>query len=141
VLVDKKIKERNILNLFRKRYPDFPKGKIIPAESPDFLLRLSPKKSIGIELSSLPSLSYHFQDKSDLQLLISEIQQVIIKKEEKIRLYRKNMAVEYWLVLHVDSLQAGSFNFNNQLERIDKGNSFEKVFLFDLFEGRTYELL
>ena len=38
---------------FMKAYRDFPKGKLLKSESPDFILKLNPKKTIGIELTHL----------------------------------------------------------------------------------------
>jgi hypothetical protein len=140
VLEEKKIQERSILDHFRNHYPDFPKGKVIPGESPDFILKITSRRSIGIELSSLPSSSYNILNRTDFQELVHGIQQTMIKKEEKIRLYRKTKSLEYWLILHVDSLQSGSFNIFNHLERIAQASSFEKVFLFDLFDGKVFML-
>ncbi len=42
-----------VMRSFRDNYPDFPKGKLIKSESPDFTLKLSLTKSIGIELSRI----------------------------------------------------------------------------------------
>ena len=140
MILDRKIQERAILDQFRKHYPDFPKGKIIPSESPDFILKTSPKRSIGIELSSLPSLSYHIQNKADLQRLIQDIQVIISKKDGKIKLYRNKLANEYWLILHVDSIQNGKFNLKDLLERIERDDRFKKLILYDLFEGRVINI-
>lgn len=41
-----------IMRSFRESYPDFPKGKLVKSESPDFTLKLSVSKSIGIEIST-----------------------------------------------------------------------------------------
>ena len=43
-----------ILELFRKSYPEFPKGKLVKSESPDFILQQNyPNQSIGIEVTRL----------------------------------------------------------------------------------------
>lgn len=49
----KKNEEKLLLRHFRENYCEFPKGKIKATESPDFILQLNPKQSIGIELMRL----------------------------------------------------------------------------------------
>ena len=49
----KKQSEINYLNFFRERYPLFPKGKLVPGESPDFMVRFSNGNHTGIEITSL----------------------------------------------------------------------------------------
>jgi hypothetical protein len=49
----KKQIELLLLEYFRQLYPYFPKGKIIPSESPDFILNHSISRTIGIELVRL----------------------------------------------------------------------------------------
>ena len=50
---DKKQLELLLMHFFRECSPDFPKGKIVPSESPDFILKLKSKNRIGIELTRL----------------------------------------------------------------------------------------
>lgn len=50
---EKKQLEILLLDSFRNNYPDFPKGKVIPAESPDFWVRSKGRNVIGIELTRL----------------------------------------------------------------------------------------
>ncbi len=48
------------LSLLRERFPGFPSGSIRASESPDFLVAITPRKRIGIELTrivQLPALS------------------------------------------------------------------------------------
>jgi hypothetical protein len=49
----KKQLEILIIDYFRSAYTDFPKGKLKASESPDFVLDISPKNKIGIELTRL----------------------------------------------------------------------------------------
>lgn len=49
----KKQLEILLMDYFRKCYTDFPKGKITPGESPDFILKLKTKNNLGIELTRL----------------------------------------------------------------------------------------
>ena len=48
-----KEEEGIILRSFINHYPDFPKGKVIESESPDFIIQDGPKTKIGIELVQL----------------------------------------------------------------------------------------
>lgn len=50
---DKKQLEILLINYFRKRFDDFPKGKIIPSESPDFIVSFKNRHKLGIELTRL----------------------------------------------------------------------------------------
>lgn len=50
---DKKQLEILLLDYFRSCYSDFPKGRVLPVESPDFLVKLKNKNSLGIELTRL----------------------------------------------------------------------------------------
>lgn len=45
--------EKMILDGFSRFYRDFPQGRLIKSESPDFILWKSPKRAIGIELTRL----------------------------------------------------------------------------------------
>ena len=50
---NKKKRERMILSYFSHVCTDFPGGKIMDSESPDFIVKYSPKRSLGIELTRL----------------------------------------------------------------------------------------
>ncbi|HYQ59284.1 MAG TPA: hypothetical protein VEP89_18200 [Draconibacterium sp.] len=50
---EKKQLEVLLVNYFRDCYTDFPKGKIIPSESPDFVVKIKNKHQLGIELTRL----------------------------------------------------------------------------------------
>jgi hypothetical protein len=49
----KKQLEILIVDYFKDSYPDFPEGKVEPSESPDFIVTLKNKYSLGIELTRL----------------------------------------------------------------------------------------
>lgn len=42
-----------LINYFRECHSDFPKGKIVSSESPDFILKMKTRNRIGIELTRL----------------------------------------------------------------------------------------
>lgn len=50
---EKKQLEILIMRYFRESYFDFPRGLVVPSESPDFLLTLKSKNLLGIELTRL----------------------------------------------------------------------------------------
>ena len=104
----------------------FPKGKLIKVESPDFILQVNRKKRIGIELTRLDYLLKDVTNKNELSGLLSIL---IAQKEEKLPLYQKNILSEYWLIVSVDSLKIGL------PEQLILNSKFDKVFLIDLFSG------
>ena len=135
----KQIQESIIIRNFRKHFPGFPKGKLIKSESPDFILKTSPRHSIGIELTSFPSASYRIT-KDSMPLFLTGLQTSISKKEEKLKSYRKQLADKYWLIIYADNIIAQGIHLNNHLEKITVSSEFDRVFLFDLFEGTIREL-
>jgi hypothetical protein len=50
---EKKQLEILLINYFQENFSDFPKGKIIPSESPDFIISLKSRHQLGIELTRL----------------------------------------------------------------------------------------
>lgn len=50
---DKKQLEILLMHYFRECYPGFPKGKVVPSESPDFIVTLTSRNNLGIELTRL----------------------------------------------------------------------------------------
>ncbi|MBN1819930.1 MAG: hypothetical protein JXR31_09500 [Prolixibacteraceae bacterium] len=74
----KKQLERLLIDLFKENYPDFPKGKIIESESPDFIVERSVKFSVGIELTRLYPESQVVSDQGRIKQY--EIQDELIDK-------------------------------------------------------------
>jgi hypothetical protein len=136
---DKSIQEQIILDNFRKHYPEFPKGKLIKSESPDFIIKTGLKNSIGIELTSLPSSNYHLSLENTDDFL-SDLVHSISKKEQKLKIYLEKEAESYWLIIFADSIELNGFSLNGLFESSFSNNGFDRVFLFGLFEGRVWEL-
>ncbi|RIH65614.1 hypothetical protein D1164_08075 [Mariniphaga sediminis] len=63
---EKKQLEVLLMHYFRECYPDFPKGKVVTSESPDFIVQLKSRNNLGIELTRLNPLNAHFPDKDEL---------------------------------------------------------------------------
>jgi len=111
-------KEIEVLNVFRKLYPHFPKGKLVKWESPDFLLKITPKKTIGIELTSIFS-DFSFQ----------EIKNTIYRKEDKISIYQKIKPFQLWLVIY-GNFEPNIVSFADNITPVR--SNFSKIFLINL---------
>jgi hypothetical protein len=133
---DKKHTESIIINLFREHFPDFPKGSLKPSESPDFILGISPRQKIGIELTSLHPYS------TDTELLSYEnITACLDAKNEKLRLYQRKKLNEYWLIISVDDPRSWNrINIHNKLIFWVFKTGFNRVFLFNTINGKVFEL-
>ena len=137
IRLEKSLQEKVILNYFREKYADFPKGKVSKTESPDFLLEISPKKRIGIELTGMYKRSKTFVRRS----LQNSLLNIIRKKEVKLKIYKKKKFELYWLIIISDCLsELFPYNFRNKLQNTPFSSLFDKVFVFDLFEGEVFDL-
>ncbi len=133
---DKKRGESVIINLFREKFPSFPKGSLKPSESPDFILAISPKQKIGIELTSL----HPFIPDSEL-LSFENITACLEAKNEKLRLYKKKKLNEYWLIISVNDLHSRNrIHIHNKLIIWVFETGFNRVFLFNEINGKVLEL-
>jgi hypothetical protein len=138
--MNKSNEERLIISRFIQTYPSFPKGKLIKSESPDFILKLNHKKSIGIELTKL-FMNQESGDPRDPGFLANLITSCLRKKEEKLVLYQKKRIDYYWLIILIDPLMIWwSETTVNRLFDWQPDTSFHKVFLFGMMEGKMVEL-
>jgi len=141
--MNKKDEEILILELFRKGYNGFPKGTILKSESPDFILKISPKKSIGIEITRLHdgSLPKNNPGFPVADLSIENLETTILKKEEMIPFYLKKNLHELWLIIATDYLKMPTgTQFSEIIPAQQFNTGFDRVFLFDLFEKKIFEL-
>ena len=138
----KKQQERNLLTCFSQGYPYFPKGKIVAAESPDFIIAVSRKYRVGIELTRIirpgsedsESTVYQVPPLSK-EFLVEKIE----SKEGKLSLYRKKKLNELWLIIVADTFErSASFNIRNQIEAWNIESRFDKVFLFEVRGNAVY---
>ena len=133
---DKKKEEIIILELFRDQYENFPKGKLIPGESPDFILSLGPKKKIGLELTRL-----HQQSPGEDPLSFENISACLQQKEDKLILYRRKNLQEYWLILTIlDPAYKTRYNLYNKLIVWGFYTSYDEIFLFNALSGEVFKL-
>ena len=129
--VDKVAEEWTVIRYFREQYASFPKGKLVKSESPDFILKLNRKKRIGIELTRLDHSSKDYAG-SGFEVL----DELLDKKENKLRLYKKRLLNEYWLIISIEAIDPGQFSTYS----IQHASAYDKVFLFELFSGKIEEI-
>ena len=136
-LSEKTQQEKIVFDLFRKAYINFPKAKVSKAESPDFILQISPKRKIGIELTEL--IQYEQNSKN---LIYNSIERLIDKKEEKIELYQKRKLDKIWLLIHTDNMEKSVFEgISKKLGDVKVNGGFNKIFIFELFDKKLLEIL
>jgi hypothetical protein len=102
-------------------------------EENDFIERAIKMKHSGKSVN--PNFGAYWQ-KSITENLILEF---IAKKESKIDFYRQNSVPTQWLVLIIGSNRQSSFEVNS-LFNVDIQTKFDKVFLYEDFDNKLYEL-
>ena len=136
---DKKLDERNVMRLFIEKLQDFPKGKLIQQESPDFILKVNRKQHINIELTQI--LLNEFNPPELLSHLTSKVKNSISKKDQKLRLYNSNKPFQNWLIIYCDSFNStNSKAVQIHFEKIQIDTGFDQLYLFGLFEGIIIKL-
>ena len=103
------------------------------------MLMTGSRNTIGIELTALPSSSYNLS-KENYNDFISDMAHSISKKERKLKIYLKKEAEAYWLIIFADSIELNGFNFNGHFDKRILSNGFDRVFLFELFEGQVWQI-
>jgi len=144
------IEEEYIIELFRNEYSDFPKGKLLKTESPDFILKESSKTAIGIELTKLhgpvgsrdnASANTKIRGYQTPEFTRENIEYTINAKDEKLRIYKQKMLNQIWLLIIADIIEKPvSFNLSNKLDNWNFFSGFHKVFLFELKSRKVFEL-
>jgi len=128
--VNQQEEEILILDQFKKYFPDFPKGKLLKSESPDFIVKLNTKKTIGIELTRLDQKENTF---------FESIEATLKNKSSKFNLYQRKKFASIWLIIHTDFIEGMSlFNLQEKLDNQNFETVFDKVYLFDLFENEGF---
>jgi hypothetical protein len=91
---EKKQLEILLVHYFRACFDDFPKGKLSPSESPDFVIKMKNRREIGIELTRLNPASRIIPDGNQLaQIQIREqiigLSQDLFEKTSSLKLFVK----------------------------------------------------
>ena len=100
---DKKQLEVLLMHYFRECYPGFPKGRLIPWESPDFILTLKSRNNLGIELTRLNPLNARLPDDTELasnhtQERIIEFSQDLFEESSDLKLFVKFLFSESYTI-------------------------------------------
>ena len=152
---EKTIREKEVIAVLRKIWPEFPKGKLIKSESPDFILKTNRKFSIGIEITRIDEpksksvkgensmrhfTGQPFKVTRTAMITRKQIESTIRRKEEKLDLYHKSMADEYWLVVTSGMSEGGIKNrISQNATQWQFNTSFHKLFLLLLPEEKIIE--
>ena len=121
-----------------KKPEDFFKITIENSELPDGL--------DGLLIMNHPELNVPFWERSNnlgvSKNVVDDIWTAIHKKDEKLRLYRKQRLNYYWLLITIDRLRGvKSFNLPNKIMNHKFSSNFQHVFLFDLMKTNVFQLV
>lgn len=140
----KKDQEVIIIEMLRKCYPDFPKGKIIMSEAPDFIFHDGPKKKTGVELVQLvPPPQQHYNKAGILfpKYAYLQIENTLKLKEAKLASYINPKIQEMILLIHYDTVEGSKrYDLFSHIERWSFESGFDKVLLFELFDSQVYKI-
>jgi len=144
------MEELLIIEQFRNEYEEFPKGKLQKSESPDFILKVSAKNAIGIELTKLhgPTVNKfktHYPRKINgytaPEFNRENLEYTIEAKNEKLAYYREKRLTQLWLLITADLEESPvDYNLGNKLQNWSFLSGFQKVFLFELKTRTVFEL-
>lgn len=105
---DKKQLEILLIQYFRESYTDFPKGKLNPSESPDFIIQMKNNRDLGIELTRLnPSNAIPLDDKGFFEI---EARERLIERTKE--LFEQTSPLK----LFVKFLFSGNHKINSEQE-------------------------
>jgi len=144
------MEELLIIEQVRNEYEEFPKGKLQKSESPDFILKVSAKNAIGIELTKLhgPTVNKfktHYPRKINgytaPEFNRENLEYTIEAKNEKLAYYREKRLTQLWLLITADLEESPvDYNLGNKLQNWSFLSGFQKVFLFELKTRTVFEL-
>lgn len=139
-----------IMEQFKSIYPEFPKGKLEKSESPDFILKISAKYAIGIELTKLhgPTINKfktHYPRKISgyraPAFNFENLAFTIQAKNEKLAYYQEKRLNQLWLLITADLDESPvKYNLGNKLGSWQFYSEFQKIFLLELKEMKVFEL-
>ena len=144
------MEELLIMEQFRKEFKEFPKGKLLKSESPDFILRVSPKNTIGIELTKLHGSTVnkyktHYPRKITGYIAPEfnreNLEYTIEAKNKKLAYYQEKKLNQIWLLITTDLDESPvNYNLGNKLQNWNFQSGFQKVFVFELKARKVFEL-
>jgi hypothetical protein len=100
---EKKQLEILLMHYFRECYPGFPKGRLVPSESPDFILTLKSRNNLGIEITRLNPLNARLPDEMELlknrtRVKIIESARTLFEGTSSLKLFVKFLFSESQLI-------------------------------------------
>lgn len=144
------LEELQIMEQFRNEYREFPKGKLEKSESPDFILKITTKNAIGIELTKLhgPTVAKyktHFPRKingyNPPEFNRENLEFTINAKNEKLLYYQEKKLNQLWLLITADLDESPvNFNLGNKLQNWSFSTGFQKVLLLELKNQKVFDL-
>jgi len=144
------MEELLIMEQFRDEYEEFPKGKLQKSESPDFILKVSPKNTIGIELTKLHGATVnkfktHYPRKINgytaPEFNRENLEFTIAAKNEKLAYYQEKKLNQLWLLITADLDESPvNYNLSNKLQNWSFLSGFHKLFLFELKTRKVFDL-
>lgn len=144
------MEELLIMEQFRNECEEFPKGKLQKSESPDFILKVSAKNAIGIELTKLHGSTVnkhktHYPRKikgyTAPEFNRENLEYTIEAKNEKLAYYQEKRLNQLWLLITADLEESPvNYNLGNKLQNWIFLSGFQKVFLFELKTRKVFEL-
>ena len=144
------MEELLIMEQFRNEYKEFPKGKLEKSESPDFILKVSTKSAIGIELTKLHGptvIKYktHYPRKINGYIApefnLENLQFTIGAKDEKLAYYQEKKLNQLWLLITADLDESPvNYNLGNKLQNWSFSSGFQRIFLLELKNQKVFEL-
>ena len=144
------MEELLIMEQFRNEYKEFPKGKLEKSESPDFILKVSTKSAIGIELTKLHGptvIKYktHYPRKINGYIApefnLENLQFTIAAKDEKLAYYQEKKLNQLWLLITADLDESPvNYNLGNKLQNWSFSSGFQRIFLLELKNQKVFEL-
>ncbi len=134
--------ERELIEVFRDCYEDFPKARIKVFESPDFQLIINRHKTIGLEIVRYVIAPEHISGSGFSQFNPKLLQELINKKEERSKGYQRMRYQTLWLLIVSGSSQYEPLILHP--ENIDwsvyQSEIFDKIFYLDKRRNKLYEL-
>jgi hypothetical protein len=120
---EKKQLELVSMHFFMACYPDFPKGRLISSESPDFIVARGKRNRLGIELTRIAPFCDHAMD-------------------EKLSLYQKQRLNGYWLIIFTDMLlKSGRPHLADRIMDQSFHSGFQHIFLFEWMKPKIFQLV
>lgn len=115
---NKKQLEIVLMHYFRNCYSGFPKGKMIPFESPDFIISLRSRNILGVELTRLNPLNALIPDESELRN--RDLQEQIIALAQSVfeQSFSRKLFVKFLFADHIKILKERKLTLALQVVQI-----------------------